>query len=149
MGYPHGPIEQRFMAKVNQNGPNGCWVWTGSCSGAYGQFGINHVPYGAHRVSMMLFKGLEIKPGRAMNIDHLCRNTLCVNPDHLEYVTFTENMRRARLTHCRRGHEFTEANTRWYRNHRYCRQCHAIHERRRWEKGITTNQRRKQNGPVV
>ena len=27
-------------------------------------------------------------------IDHLCRNHRCVNPDHLEPVTHLENMRR-------------------------------------------------------
>lgn len=26
-------------------------------------------------------------------------------------------------THCKRNHEFTEENTRWYRGERYCRTC--------------------------
>jgi hypothetical protein len=30
--------------------------------------------------------------------------------------------RRSR-THCKRGHEFTDENTRWYRGERYCRAC--------------------------
>ena len=33
-----------------------------------------------------------------MELDHLCRVTLCVNPDHLEAVTHTQNMRRASNT---------------------------------------------------
>ncbi len=32
-------------------------------------------------------------PGKKQ-IDHKCRNRLCVNPDHLEMVTHKENCRR-------------------------------------------------------
>ena len=54
-----------------------------------------------------------------MELDHLCRNTRCVNVDHLEPVTHRENMMRgnsiqtfnAKKTHCIRGHEFTPENT--------------------------------------
>lgn len=66
-----------------------------------------------------------------MVIDHLCRNRACVNVDHLEVVTHVENIMRgngacalnARKTKCKRGHEFTESNTRRYRTGRYCRTC--------------------------
>ena len=45
-------------------------------------------------------------------IDHLCRNGLCINVEHLEAVTNVENVMRgegvcaknARKTHCKRGH---------------------------------------------
>jgi hypothetical protein len=30
-----------------------------------------------------------------LELDHLCRNTSCVNPSHLEPVTHAENMRRS------------------------------------------------------
>lgn len=33
-----------------------------------------------------------------MDLDHLCRNESCVNPDHLELVTHAENCRRGRAT---------------------------------------------------
>lgn len=54
-----------------------------------------------------------------MVLDHLCRITLCCNPEHLEPVTQAENIMRgiapsafnAVKTHCKRGHEFTPENT--------------------------------------
>jgi hypothetical protein len=33
------------------------------------------------------------------------------------------NLRETSKTHCPQGHPYDEANTRWYRNHRYCRAC--------------------------
>lgn len=50
--------------------------------------------YKAHRFSYMLYvaESEDIEPG--MDVDHRCRNRKCVQPDHLELVTHTENMRR-------------------------------------------------------
>jgi len=33
-----------------------------------------------------------------LELDHLCRQTLCIRPEHLEAVTHQENMRRAPMT---------------------------------------------------
>ncbi len=81
-----------------------------------------------HRWSYNRFKG-PIPEG--MELDHLCRNRLCVNPNHLEPVTSRENTLRgetipARLitvTHCPEGHEYTKDNTYTYKNMRHCREC--------------------------
>lgn len=134
-------VEERFMAKVDISGDGGCWNWIGSLNPqGYGQFCVVRTrPLGAHRVAMMLFREHPITPGRALQIDHLCRNKRCVNPDHLEVVTARENILRAlpfrrcagprrTETHCKRGHEFTEENTYVYRGHRACRACHALAE---------------------
>ena len=69
----------------------------------------------AHRVAYEKAYG-PIPEG--LVIDHLCRNGLCVNPEHLEAVTRKENILRgegacaqnARKTHCKRGHELIPEN---------------------------------------
>ena len=65
-------------------------------------------------------------------LDHVCRNRACKNPDHLEPVTYKENVNRspihcANKTHCKQGHEFTDENTYRYLSNGYskrgCRIC--------------------------
>jgi hypothetical protein len=69
-----------------------------------------------HRLAYEVFVG-PIPDG--LQIDHLCRQRACCNPDHLEAVTCRVNLlrgdtitaREAATTHCPQGHEYTEANT--------------------------------------
>lgn len=120
----------------------GCWLWTGpSRDGRYGTIRCKGVVIPAHRWAYEHFVG-PIPPG--LEPDHLCRNTFCVNPDHLEIVTPRENVRRsesppginARKTHCIHGHEFTPENTQTWHGKRQCRTCKREQE----------NERRKVNG---
>ena len=81
----------------------------------------------AHRVSWELLVG-PIPEG--LELDHLCRNHGCVNPDHLEPVTHAVNVRRGRggtswaqKKHCPQGHPYDDANTYLYRGRRSCREC--------------------------
>lgn len=72
----------------------GCWEWQrGIGPDGYGHAKRNGVQGGAHRYYYEQAKG-PIPDG--LEIDHLCRNRACVNPDHLEAVTRSVNASRAR-----------------------------------------------------
>jgi HNH endonuclease len=80
----------RFWRRVNRT--DACWLWTGGTNGrGYGQLKIDGQQFYAHRLAFEVERG-PIPNG--LVIDHLCRTPLCVNPDHLEPVTNTENLRR-------------------------------------------------------
>lgn len=130
------PVE-RFWEKVDRTG--GCWIWTAAEDGkGYGAFGVAEgLTVKAHRFA---YEDLAGPVPAGLQLDHLCRNRLCVNPDHLEPVTNRENTIRglapstnaARLkarTHCKYGHEFTAENTRLTREGwRDCRACRRQRE---------------------
>lgn len=113
----------------------GCWNWLRAASDkGYGNYLIiskGAMQYKAHRV---YFQELRAKIPNGLTIDHLCRNTKCVNPNHLEPVSMRENLLRGngvaginyRKTHCIHGHKFTPENTRPERNGRSCRACKKI-----------------------
>ena len=94
MSRRHG-ISQRIMDRCATD-DNGCWVWTGPCSGngrggGYPRMSLDGQTVAVHRVMYTHVHGYV--PGKKQ-IDHLCRNRMCVNPDHLEMVTHKENQRR-------------------------------------------------------
>ncbi len=77
--------EQRFLAKVRYQ--NDCWIWTaarGGWDGQYGWFSYDGRPVLAHRWAYEHWIG-PIPDGSV--IDHLCENTPCVNPDHLQAIS--------------------------------------------------------------
>lgn len=125
------------MSKSALNTP--CWDWPGRLwDSGYGVVQKNSKSLRAHRVVYEAAKG-KIPDGKVL--DHLCRNRRCVNPDHLEPVTLSENILRgesptainARKTHCDNGHEFTDENTRVYRGYRICKICARETTRRRMQ----------------
>lgn len=69
---------------------SGCWLWIGPLNNkGYGTFNRKY----AHRVFYEQYKG---PIPNDLELDHLCRNTACVNPDHLEPVTHAINLRRSK-----------------------------------------------------
>lgn len=123
----------------------GCWVWQWSrTTKGYGSIRSEGVKRQAHSVYYERLVG-PIPEG--LQLDHLCRNPACVNPDHLEPVTSRENTLRgisppavnAAKTHCIRGHPFDEDNTRIAANGgRICRICDRAEKRRgRARKGLS------------
>lgn len=118
----------RFWPKVDKAGPDGCWLWTASLdTKGYGKFYDGERIVTAYRWAWTNARG-PVPEG--LELDHLCRVRRCVNPDHLEPVTHAENRRRARKTHCLRGHALDEANT-YIRPNGYgaCRECLRRHAR--------------------
>jgi hypothetical protein len=126
----------RFWNKVSISS-DGCWHWTaGLNSHGYGAFGIDGSMVGAHRIAYEYLIG-PVPAG--LVLDHVvCNNRRCVNPFHVKPVTSGENASRPKreMTHCKRGHPFTAANTLVYTPPgrgpaRFCRECRRIRDARR------------------
>jgi HNH endonuclease len=87
---PVTPIES-FDKKYIPEPFSGCWLWTGSITGAgYGRIKTGGFRMDAHRAAFVLFRG-KIPSG--LFVLHKCDVKLCVNPDHLFLGTGTDNMR--------------------------------------------------------
>lgn len=148
--YPRTDPELKFWSHVDFNGPwhpslGQCIQWVGAHTVHYGVFVTGYKSEGtqkhvyAHRVAYAYAYG-EIPAG--LYIDHLCRNTFCVNPTHMEPVTHRENTLRgkspaalhAKVTHCPKGHAYDEANTYVWRRMRFCRICKSDAMRRYHER---------------
>jgi hypothetical protein len=127
-------VEARLLAKIEHVAD--CWQWTGAKQPTgYGSLWNGARPEQAHRISFRLYKG-EIPKG--CEIDHLCRNRGCVNPEHLRAVPHRENMRvsdtvmgrNAAKMFCKKGHPL--AGTNLYvspKGSRQCRECLRMHAR--------------------
>ena len=95
---------QRFWSKVHKPyAPLDCWEWTDAPdSHGYARMWLWGHKVRGHRIAWALHHGED--PPTGMVIDHTCRNTLCCNPDHLEVVTQSENIRRSKVDEpCRAG----------------------------------------------
>ena len=120
---------------------SGCWEWTGASTLGYGRIRWQGRSALAHRV---MFE-LATNACAVEDLDHLCRNSLCVNPSHLEAVSHAENIRRGQWaagsarkqlskTECANGHPYTPENT--YTppasspRQRQCRTCRLDAKRR-------------------
>jgi HNH endonuclease len=131
MGYPRLPLEVRFWTKVDRGGPDNCWPWLAAAASGYGVIGAGGKRGAlllAHRVAYEICIG-PIPVG--LVIDHLCENSLCVNPGHLEPVTQSTNIQRGvhgRRTMCLHGHTLDgvrrnrQADGAAYLS-RYCKAC--------------------------
>ena len=141
-------VLDRFWAKVEVRGPDECWTWTaGRTAQGYGGFHPTKPTMElAHRYVYKLYFG-ELEMG--LKVDHTCHNgkgcppgpcehRLCCNPSHLEAVSNSVNVNRShnsnfQKTHCPKGHEYTDENTRLHIKPntigRSCKECARMRDR--------------------
>ena len=116
----------------------GCLRWTGAHTPkGYGQIVLAGRTVAVHRAAYERANG-PIPEG--MEVDHVyergCRHRDCIEPSHLEAVTHAENVSRqiATVTHCPKGHEYSEENTLLKKSGRgvvgrQCRECRRAEAR--------------------
>ena len=87
---------ENFYSKIKFNELTWCWDWIPPVNtGGYGTFTYLNKNYRAHRMSYFLFKGFIPKD---KEIDHLCHNRKCCNPEHLKLVSSSENLKNRNFT---------------------------------------------------
>lgn len=154
----HRPLADRLQDYAAP-GPGDCIHWTGTIQAGYGRMTVAGQTIGVHRVAYELRYGPI--PAELV-LDHLCHSRdphcvggraclhrRCINPEHLEPVTQTENTRRgksfsaqnAAKSGCSNGHAFTPENTSILKGQRVCLACKR-------DRGSASRERERGGAPV-
>lgn len=89
----HAPVDVRFWSRVLFLPGDWCWLWTGARTSTrkdgqkYGAFFIGEKIVYPHRFAYARLVG----PIDGIQLDHRCRNKICVRPDHLRPATHKQN----------------------------------------------------------
>lgn len=72
----------------------GCWIWMGCVSeDGHGTRRRNGRGIGVHRIAYCEHHGISIESIDGLVVRHKCDNPPCINPNHLELGTHSDNMR--------------------------------------------------------
>jgi hypothetical protein len=131
---PTDPL-QRLLSRIEIDQNTGCWEWQGYRRRGYGSISLGRRGDKTVPVHRLAYERLVGPIPDGLQLDHLCRNPPCCNPEHLEPVTSRVNTLRgvsagaknAVKTHCPQGHEYTPENTYLADGARHCRICRRIH----------------------
>lgn len=85
-------IKEHFIVKENE-----CWEWTGYKDNKGYSIDLakfRETPYSNRSMSRRIVQIMKGTLTTGLEIDHLCENTSCINPFHLEEVTHGQNMKR-------------------------------------------------------
>ena len=129
-----------------------CIEWEGKRSSeGYGRLCIRGKKLYAHRA---VYEAVHGPIPAGMWIDHICRNRMCINPEHLRIVTPKQNAlensdsisaKNSVKTHCSNGHKFNKKNTYWRIDGkgRICKECCRLRDikRQHTEKRILSHRR--------
>lgn len=129
-------LPEKVELRIIPEPMSGCWIWLGPYrdnKDRYGGMSWKGKHYRTHKFVYEFLKGV-VPAG--LTLDHICRNRICCNPDHLEPVTWQVNILRgegiaaknAVKTHCKHGHSLADAYV-YQGRMRQCRTCGTGHKR--------------------
>jgi hypothetical protein len=133
----HQKLLKRLWARTTEDVVTGCYLFSATNARGHGQLSYKLRTYGVHRLSAMIFYGLDLDD-KTQQANHTCPNRNCWNPDHIYVGTQSDNVKDAvrdgtyvstqgNKTHCIRNHPLEGDNVIMRKDGgRDCRACQRL-----------------------
>ena len=132
MSKPFRPVMDRIQERITVTAA-GCWEYPCRNGSGYGVIGLGGRGGKTARTHRVVYEALVGPIPEGLDIDHLCRNRSCCNPQHLEPVTRQVNaqrgLRKTEQTHCKQGHALSGNNLKITEKQRICLTCARTNSR--------------------